>query len=694
MKRIFFIFLALYPALIFGSDKFKLEDFSLRMEQITSSPSHVWVSSGYTTVNPRHNTITGVNEFFAPPFVLTNFNLKIAIQADSKIIMDEEFFFHSANTSSYGFLYSGGEWFPHKIVRHGTYHHLIEENLLSLQVTSELIPLFGNAGFMEKVTVKNRASTPVDLKVLPILSPGNPDMVNLSRWEWFPPRSNTREAVQVATDRWENGTVQVGLYRENGTGTLAPGQSIVSTFTVMVKPKGQELPKQVNTAMLENETVNAWQKRVDKYTKNIPSLDSDIEGLAGYYRRSILTGLTCIWEHPSYIVNPVYSTSGIDGGALCTYAWDNAGSVPQMTALMLDTAAIAIAKKMFEIDMEKYFAFTLDGSGVGNKYSYSPWSLTMLVSTIFKFFAPDKNLFDLTKTLVLNEEKRQSPNKLIDYGTNHNLLEMRGSGWEHYVASPNTERSQCLRELAGMGKMTGAGETEINDWKRQSEDIITAVRKELWDDKAQWFASVYPNGFRDYSHSVQVYAAMRAGACTPAMEKSLVSRLNDREFLGSYGVTSVSKSDSVHFEVIDTDWSGSGSYTGTGPTVALTMYERGYPEVGWDVLKRHFWMANHFAYYPQTHFCDRPMSVTKERANIVTGLAGAEAILFGLIGFQPQYNGELYINPQLAVNGTISIKDFVYRQHSFDVSLTSKKMMVVRDGKTVYNGAPKRVKIL
>ena len=88
------------------------------------------------------------------------------------------------------------------------------------------------------------------------------------------------------------------------------------------------------------------------------------------------------------------------------------------------------------------------------------------------------------------------------------------------------------------------------------------------------------------------------------------------------------------------------------------------------------------------------MSPTHKRANEVSGLAGAEAILFGLIGFEPQYNGSLFINPQLVVNGNIHLKDFVYRQNSFDVSLTSKKMVVVRGGKTVYSGAPKRVKIL
>jgi len=689
MKNTFCIILFFYPFLTFGSGKFQLEDFAIQMEQITSHPSHIWVSSGYTTVNPTHNTVMGVNGFFSPPFAAGNCNLKIKIQVDTNIITDIAFDGHGGD----GLLYAGGTWFPHKIVRYGTYHRIKDGKLISLHVTSELIPLFGQAGYIEKITIRNRASTPVALTLFPELNPGNPCMIDLSQWSWSPPWSHAHHVMPVDDDRWANESVSVGLYRDNETATLPPGKSMVASFTVIVNQKDGTLPNRVDAAILETETALAWQKRIEVYTKNIPSLDSDIDGLADYYLRSVLTGLVCIWENPTYQLNPFFAESGMDGGAICTYHWGVAYT-PKMLALMLDDKIVAIVKQMADTDLEKYYAISLDGTGVGVKYSYSPWSFTSIVSTIFKFFGPDKELFEYNKMFILNDEKRKSVNNLIDYGTHSNLLEMRSAGWEHYVVSPNAERSWSLQQLAEMGKWIGATENETSDWKRQAGEIITAVRKELWDDERQWFASVYPDGFRDFVYSIQAYAAMRAGACTPAMEKVLVSKLKDREFLCEYGVSTISKSDSIHFDVIDPDWSGGGSYTGNGPVLALTMYEKGYPEVAWDVLKRHFWMAKHCIYYPQTHFSDRPMSNTFERANVGAGLAGAEAVLFGLIGFQPQFSGELYINPQLVVNGTIEMKGFVYRQNSFDVNLTPKKMTVRRNGKIVYNGAPKRVKIL
>ena len=261
----------------------------------------------------------------------------------------------------------------------------------------------------------------------------------------------------------------------------------------------------------------------------------------------------------------------MDGGGICAYLWDIAGYVPTMSTLMLDSAIIDIAKKMVSINLEKYYAFTLNGTGVGVKYSYSPWSYTKLVSTIFKFLGTDQELLSAAKTIILNYEKQQSKNHLIDYGVQNNLLEMRGAGWEHFVSSPNAERSWCLSQLAEMGKVLNHDPAELNNFNKQARVITKAVQKELWDDKVKWFVSVYADGFKDFVYSIQVYDALRAGVCTPEMEEALISHLRDGAFLGEFGITSISKEDSIHYEVLDTDWSGGGAYTGEGPQLALIM---------------------------------------------------------------------------------------------------------------------------
>jgi hypothetical protein len=123
------------------------------------------------------------------------------------------------------------------------------------------------------------------------------------------------------------------------------------------------------------------------------------------------------------------------------------------------------------------------------------------------------------------------------------------------------------------------------------------------------------------------------------------------------------------------------------------MYETGQPELGWDILKRHFWMGQHLLYYPQEHYVDRPMAPAHKRANVVAGLSGAETILFGLIGLQPQFDGSLFIEPQLVTEGAIHLEGFVYKNDTYNLKVSKTHLSVTRNGKTVYEGRPERVKI-
>lgn len=691
MKKVFLIFLVITVSyVVSATNKFKPEDFGIELEQITSGPTHIWVNSGYTTVNPENLTVMGVNEFYSPPFAAKSFSLKINIMIDSLSVPDRG----SYGKGDVGLLYSGGTWFPHKIVRKGTYHHLKNGQLISLGVISELIPLFDQSGFIEKVSITNRTKRSLSIALSADIQPGIPSFIPLDSWGYGVPSANPSKTKQISANSWATDLAKISFYEENAKTVILPGRTSTAYFTVVINKATERVPDKIQVKELENISINAWEKRIERFTKNIPSVESNIEGLNDYYKRSVLSGLVSIWENENYTLNPFLATSGMDGGGICAYLWDIAGYVPTMSTLMLDSAIIDIAKKMVSINLEKYYAFTLNGTGVGVKYSYSPWSYTKLVSTIFKFLGPDQELLSAAKTIILNYEKQQSKNHLIDYGVQNNLLEMRGAGWEHFVSSPNAERSWCLSQLAEMGKVLNHDPAELNNFNKQARVITKAVQKELWDDKVKWFVSVYADGFKDFVYSIQVYDALRAGVCTPEMEEALISHLRDGAFLGEFGITSISKEDSIHYEVLDTDWSGGGAYTGEGPQLALIMYERNKPELAWDILRRHFWMGKHFIYYPQEHFSDKPISPEHKRANEVSGLGGAEAILFGLIGFQSEYDGRLYINPQLVDNIELSVKGFGFRNNIFDVELSETKMKVIRNGTVLYDGKPELIRIL
>lgn len=674
-----------------AQEKFALDDFAIALNQITSAPQHIWVNSGYTTVNPQYNTVMSVKEFFSPPFAAKNFNLSIELEAGSLLIKDVGSF----GKGDVGLLYAGGVWYPHKIVRHGTYHHLKNDKLISLGVTSELLPLFEKSGFLLKISIKNRSNSSIHLKLLPTLVPGNPTFVPLDEWSFGQPKSTNLETSQISNSVWGNDKTKIGLFQENALVELKAGASSVSYFIVLLTSADDKLPENCHAQQLEQTTIHAWKNRLAKYTRNIPTLESDITGVKSYYYRSVLSGLVCIWENKAFKVNPHLTTSGMDGGAMCSYLWDIAGYAPNMASLMLDSAIIDIAKQMVNIDLEKYYAFAPGGAGVGVRYSYSPSAFTSLICAIAKLLGLDEELFNSAKKLILNDEKNSiQSNHLVDYGVQHNLLEMRGAGWEHFVVSPNAERVWCLERLAEMGEYVNENPDDLTEWKNQAEIIKQSIQTELWNNDAQWFMSKYPNGYIDYVYSIQVYDALRTGVCNSAMTNALISHLRDGAFLGDFGVTSVSAEDALHYEVLDTDWSGGGAYTGDGPQLSLILYEIDKPEIAWNVLKRHFWMGKHLIYYPQEHYVDKPMTPAHKRANVVAGMSGAEAILFGLIGFEPNYNGQLWINPHPVKEGFIKIQGFNYKENTFDIELAPNKLIVTRNNTLLFEGIPKKMRIL
>jgi hypothetical protein len=178
------------------------------------------------------------------------------------------------------------------------------------------------------------------------------------------------------------------------------------------------------------------------------------------------------------------------------------------------------------------------------------------------------------------------------------------------------------------------------------------------------------------------------------MKKKILSQLVENKFLFPFGVSSVSKADSLHYEVTDTDWGGGGAYTGDVAQLALDLYHEHFPGKAWDVLRRQFWLGQQWPYFPQEHFCDRPASPTFKRANIIAGLAGAEAILYGLIGLDPRLDGSLWINPQLTGKGKISIKGYGFRGHQIDATMTAAFCKITVDGRPVYQGRSMLLRVI
>ncbi len=669
--------------------KYALEDFSIDLNALLSPPNHLWVMSGWSTVNPVQNTVMGTGECYGPPFAGRDFRLSMKIIANGHEVRDAG----STGKGDVGLLYSGGVWRPDRIIRNGTYHFIVNEKLISFSVRSELVPLYNRTGFLLKITTRNRTTGNLKIDVIPAVNPGKPSFIQLNNWTFGQPVAGN-EAKPEGINHWTNGITDLDLIEENTERQLAPDESFITYIAVVFREKGNDLKYPDSLREWETETEKAWKNRLSWALKNIPVIKSNVPGLDDYYKRSVVSGLVCIWENPSFAVNPFLSTLGIDGGGICSYLWDFGGYTSEMSILLLGDQVIKNAKAMTAIDLTKYYAYTLDGSGIGVPYSFSTWSYVYLVWSIWRHSGPELELLKEAVRLVTENEKYKSGNNLIDFGVQKNLLEMRSSGWEHFVASPNAERAWCLERLAKMGKAAGYQNDLTESWRSSAAEIRYAIQNTLWDKEAGWFKSIYPDGHSEIIYSIQAYDAMRAGVCTPEMEDELSSHLKDGYFLFPYGVSSISGEDSVHYEVNDPDWSGGGAYTGEGPILALTMYEKKKPELAMNILQRLFWMGRHLPYYPQEHFAGRPAVPANKRANEISGMTGAQTIIYGMAGFDPRIDGSLWINPQFPEGAHINLAGYGWKQNLIDLSLNNNTFTILLNGKKIYSGKQKMIRIL
>jgi hypothetical protein len=588
----------------------------------------------------------------------------IDFEIDGHLIRDTG----SVGKGDIGLLYSGGTWCCHEIVRTGTYHHLVGGRLISLAVSSRLVPFHGREGFGLEVTLTNRCGRPIPWSARPVLEPGPTQKLDLDAWRFYPPVAKT--GVSRVSDRlWSGDGVHVHMLYDASTttGRLEEGQSAKFTVACLLTEEAEPLPGACDVNAWLDETVKRWEKLVDDCTRYLPELTSDIPGLEAYYRRSIATGLIGFWDNPAFDHVPFLAEGGLDGGGICEYLWDTGGYMPQALTLMLGDGVLEVIRRQAKLAVSAT-AMTPAGTTFGHPYAYNGCAMVCFLATAVDLGYSDKATFEYVRDQFLLWDKAYTAKDgLIDYGKQVNLLEMRGAGWEHTVVSPNVERAWSYEALAQLSRHYG--QEPPAEWLSEAESIRKAAVDRLWDDQRGWFKSIYPDGREEYVYSIQVYDAMRAGICTDKMTGALISHLRDGAFLGRYGVSSISREDALHYELNDPDWSGGGAYVGEGPILAQTLWELGYPDLAWDVLSRHFWMGQHLPYYPQEHYCDRPAAPAHKRGNCIAGLSGMQAIIFGMGGVRVDSDGTITCNPRGPSQGQIALHGLILHNQRIDIDI-------------------------
>ena len=74
----------------------------------------------------------------------------------------------------------------------------------------------------------------------------------------------------------------------------------------------------------------------------------------------------------------------------------------------------------------------------------------------------------------------------------------------------------------------------------RAEELKDLLKHELWSTKDQWFFFRY-DGKKDIRYTNFMYTLIGTGVFDAEVEQGLLSHLNEREFLGDYGIHSISK---------------------------------------------------------------------------------------------------------------------------------------------------------
>ena len=282
----------------------------------------------------------------------------------------------------------------------------------------------------------------------------------------------------------------------------------------------------------------------------------------------------------------------------------------------------------------------------------------------------NQKVIDYLYDFCLSAENLDESPQLIDYGGNHNLLELkRTEGYTHYTASPNGERLLTFQLI-----------TEMFAWleKETPHDLISrgqilkeVFREKLWDNENQWVRSLDAEGNPQNAYSIQVFDVLRSGILSKKEEQAVLSHLKEGEFLSEWGVHSLAVSD-PGYDPKDVDWGGPGVFAGDAPELIIDLLDAGYIDQGIDLLNRILWWGE-LPYYPQAIRANIKGYRENGRPNVIAGLTASQSIITGLFGIHIQLD-QIRIKPiDHPIMKGMALRNIKLRNKEFEIIISNEK---------------------
>lgn len=676
-KKYFFILLFTgvgYGEHIWAADRFAVSfptitEMAIRSEENILEGRHLWVSNEIQTFNPDQASVGSITSLYAPPLNLSPLNLTC------------RFWDQQVPVSEY-------VWYPGEIHQLAVRENVEIKNLMM-------------AGYPERKIVQyfelrgpRSEAIPFSLSLTPALERTEVD------WGWVPmlskiqavPVSSGKNRITLSSPHGEITVeligIDVAVSGSELTGTIRtkPGKPV--SFSVLISYDDYKSPRKATSESIDKimeRSRKRWNTRISEAYDRLGWLSSSNRDLEMFYKRSILTMLTCEWNNEDLLFSPYYAESGIDGGAICSYMWGMA-YVSKIFPLYRPDAWKKQIEQAIKTVGQQHYAFTpFTGQGIGLLYSYNPYSVIRDVYDYVQITGDKSFLLDTVNgTRVVDyciaqalhgDDPSKKPD-LIDYGTNENMLELKKSmEYQHFVPSPNAERCWSYRAVDELCDVAGIDNKNLS---RRADELAKTINESLWSDSYGWYLTRDRQGKLHFCPTIQIFDLLRCGVMSEKQQERVLRHLNDDEFLSEYGVHSLSKLD-PGYDPHDADWGGPGVYTGDGAELVEDLYLSGHDTLAENVLSRLLWWGNNLPYYPQT-ICAAEKDYRRDgRANVISGFAAAQTVLFSLLDLRFGFDGKISIAPR---------KNSLYKELRLDhLTLRNKTVSIrIAEGDVFVNG--------
>lgn len=641
-------------------------------------PSNYGIANGNITARMHHENIGGISAIFAPPYASSDFS------------MDLRLFGEIVPTREY-------RWYPHELYRAGAIN--------GITVSTETVLIPGTQKMIQKINVRNYSGHPLTVPVQLQIQGG---FGYVKRWDFLRPeakgktttrvngpmmeRSNPEGCLSISTSLPDPVWFELGSMWES---RLQLEADAVKDYYILIElskhPTGETSNQHLSDAeQLIQKARDTYALEVEELLSRLPKLTASNKRLEEYYYRSLAVLFTNKWKVPEFVLQPYYGSGGVIGGSVTLHLWEF--GLPARIFPLYDAASARKHILQFlKVDITRRSRFEpMTGEGAGSWYQVNQDKIIELIyyyvlhSGDIAFLqekVEGKTVLEHAMDNALFGDDLKKPVRLVDYGAEgeHHLELRRGYPYRGILPDVNALRYQNYLRV---WELSGLAGKPVKALRQRAGELKQLLKKELWSEKDQWFL-FEADKKKDLRYTNFMYTLIGTGVFDQEVEQGLMSHLNDREFLGEYGIHSLSKLDPA-YDQVDLDHGGGGSYVAFPPLICQQFYEAGYKAEADDLFERHLWWADHLPYWGDSKAAnykgyreDTPLQ------SDFSAISGAQAVLFGLFGIQVTADGKIIIKPvSPSFSPQLKLEGLKLRGKEITIETNGNEYTVTVDGNT------------